>query len=168
MMPTLQVDDRLVASMRGPGALQRGDVILFDVGNAIYIQRLAALPGDRIEIIGGVVFLNGTQVPQTVVAQETAVNSQGEPSRRLFEQFPGEARAHQILDSGPARFDDMPEQLVPPGHVFVLGDNRDHSADSRMPRDEMGVGLLPISDIRGRALFYLWGPSGRMGEPLTP
>ena len=92
---------------------------------------------------------------------------QGLRARRLAERFPGEAAPHEIYDTGYSQGDDMAERLVAPGHVFVLGDNRDHSADSRFTRADLGVEQLPIRDIRGRALFYLWGPSGRMGEPLN-
>ena len=50
-----------------------------------------------------------------------------------------------------ARLDDMAEMTVPPEHLFVMGDNRDHSADSRIPADEGGVGLLPFGNMIGRA-----------------
>jgi len=169
MAPTLLVNDRFVASMRGPGELRRGDIIVFDVGGPIYVKRVAALAGDRIAMRDGVVVLNGRPVPQRLVRSER-IESLGMLTevRRLSEQFPGEAAPHEIYDSGDWSFDDMAERVVAPGHVFVLGDNRDHSADSRVPRAEMGVEQLPIADIRGRALFHTWGPSGRMGVPLTP
>ena len=167
MMPTLLVNDRLVASMRGPGELRRGDIILLSVGSAIYIKRVAALPGDRIAMRGGIVILNGTPVAQRFLRTDPVEASAfGNQARRITEQFPGETRAHEIYDLGSSPGDDMAEQLVVQGHVFVLGDNRDRSADSRFQRSEQGVEQLPISDIRGRALFYTWGPSGRMGEAL--
>ena len=84
----------------------------------------------------------------------------------LAERFPGEGRPHSIYDFGPNRVDDMPEQRVAPGHVFVLGDNRDRSADSRVPQPEMGVEQLPIDHIVGRAIFITWAANGRHGVNL--
>lgn len=166
MSPTLVKGDRLIGSMRSRD-LRRGDVALFRVGEATYIKRVAALPGDRIAMESGVVVLNGRSVPQRQVALEKIAEpwAQG-PLRRLRERFPGESQWHEIYDSGITEVDDMAEVTVPPGHLFVLGDHRDRSADSRVPRDMQGVELLPISDIQGRALFYTWGPSGRMGEAI--
>lgn len=167
MAPTLLVNDRLLASMGRPAELRRGDIVLLDVGGSLYIQRVAALPGDRIEMIDGIVFINGRAVAQRLVRRERVAGPLGEvDARRLAEQFPGEAAPHEIYDDSDTIFDDMAQQRVAEGHVFVLGDNRDHSADSRVPREEMGVEQLPVGDIRGRAVAYLWGPSGRFGERL--
>ncbi len=168
MAPTLLPNDRLVASMQGAGQLSRGEIILLDVNGHIYIKRVAALPGDRIAMVDGVVVLNGSPVRQRLVAiDRVPISSSGDSARRLSEQFPGEAAPHEIYDSGHSDLDDMAERVVQPDHVFVLGDNRDHSADSRVSRTEWGVEQLPIGDIRGRALFRTWGPSGKMGERLN-
>ena len=168
MAPTLLKSDRMVASMWGPGTLKRGDIVIFRLGNAFYVKRIAALPGDEIGMRAGLVSLNGQPVPQRFLRRETIDDGRPMPVRRLSEQFPGEARPHEIYDSGPNLLDEYGPVRVAPGHVFVLGDNRDFSADSRVPRVEMGVEQLAIAEIRGKALFYAWGPSRRTGEAITP
>lgn len=166
MAPTLVKNDRLVASMR-VGPLRRGDIILFNLGDQIYVKRVAGLPGDRIALVDGIVILNGQPVPQRAVRIESLrTGTYGSPVRRLQEQFPGEAAPHEIYDGGVSPGDNFAEQLVGPEHVFVLGDNRDESADSRYSRDVYGVEQLAVGDIIGRPLFYLWGPSRRLGERL--
>jgi signal peptidase I len=167
MMPTLAKNDRLVAAMHGAGELRRGDLILFRMpGDNIYIKRVAALPGDRIAVSAGIVVLNGQAVPQRFLREDPLGDSPGLTSaRRLAERFPGEAQDHQIYDSGPSDVDDMAEQTVPAGFVFVLGDHRDRSADSRVPREAMGVELLPLGDIEGRPQFQTW-PRPKIGLRL--
>jgi signal peptidase I len=166
MAPTLEKGDRLVAYMNGGGDLRRGDIVLVAVGKATYVKRVAALAGDTIGMSDGIVHLNGRAVPQRLLGEERRVDWNGPHlARRLAERFPGEAAEHWILDFGPTDVDEMPERRIPPGFLFVLGDNRDHSADSRVPREQDGVDLLPIQDVRGRALFYTW-PRAKMGRKL--
>jgi signal peptidase I len=167
MMPTLSVNDRLLALMRAPAELRRGDIILFRVRDATYVKRLAALPGDRIAFVKGQMILNGHPIPQQPIGgMPTPPGPYGDRAMRLREHFPGENGDHFILDSGVSEEDDVAEQIVAPGHVFVLGDNRDNSADSRVPRVDQGVEQLPIADIRGTPLFYTWGPSHRFGRAV--
>jgi signal peptidase I len=168
MAPSLLKNDRIVAAMGAPSRFRRGEVILFRVGPNVYIKRIAGLPGDRIAVKGGIVVLNGVAVPQSFERNEPEASADGSPVRRLREAFPGESGSHEIYDDGVSMEDDYVETLVGPGHLFVLGDNRDNSADSRVPRSEFGVEQLPIADIVGRALYYTWGPSHRSGQRINP
>jgi signal peptidase I len=157
--------------MRGPGDLKRGDVVLVETdGGAIYISRVAALPGDQIGLVDGIVFLNGQPVTQRRIGadpppRDEATDGQTE-AIRLAEQFPGEAAPHEIYDLGRRPADDYPPTQIPPGHIFLLGDNRDNAADSRIPRNLMGLELVPVERVRGRPLFYTWGSSRPMGTPI--
>ena len=107
MMPTLVKDDRIVGSMQSfgleqieDGSLRRGDILLINVHNSVYVKRLAGLPGDRIAVVEGIVHLNGRPVPQRLLRLESGQNRFGGRTRRLTEQFPGERRPHEIYDMG--------------------------------------------------------------------
>lgn len=158
MAPTLEKGDRFVAFMNGGGDLERGDIVLVAVGESTYVKRVAALAGDTIGLTDGNVVLNGRVVAQHFLKAERRPEVPGAPpARRLAEQFPGETAPHEILDMGPSDVDQFPALRVPRGFAFLLGDNRDRSADSRVPRTAMGVGLLPVADVKGRPLFCTFG-----------
>lgn len=146
-----------------------------------YIKRVVALPGDRIAVRNGQIVLNGDPVPQraeppldlpidgnstclgfnepTFLASDAA----GNPVCRVpvyRETLPNGA-TYLIIDHIAQSLDDVPEQVVPEGSVFVMGDNRDHSADSRETLDPRGLlGPVPLENIGGRAEFITFSLDG--------
>ncbi len=141
---------------------ERGDVAVFKVprdNSTDYIKRIIGLPGDRVQMKGGQLYLNGEQVPRKLLgdflAQESTIRVQ---VRRFAETLPnvdGGMRTHDIVkmtDTG--GLNDTPEFRVPADHVFAMGDNRDNSSDSRDPTG--GVGFIPIENLVGRAEFIFF------------
>ncbi|MBI1211072.1 MAG: signal peptidase I [Alphaproteobacteria bacterium] len=143
----------------------RGDVVVFAYPanpSIDYIKRIVGLPGDRIRMTGGVLYVNGTPAKMQRVDDfvESLSNGMDVPVPRYRETLP-DGSSHEILDSeANGEYDDTPEFIVPPGHYFMMGDNRDRSNDSRVP--DSGVGFVPEANIIGRAEFVLssWSCSG--------
>jgi signal peptidase I len=138
------------------GTPKRGDVVVFrwpgDTSQA-WVKRVVGLPGDRIQMRQGQLFINDhpATLKQEGMAEAEDDNGNIEHAYRYAETLPNGV-SHAILkmrDNG--RLDNTPEVTVPAGKLFVLGDNRDNSADSRVPVREGGVGLLPMDNLVGRA-----------------
>lgn len=150
----------------------RGDVAVFKLprdGVTDYIKRIVGLPGDRIQVRNGLLFVNGQPVRREP-AGPYVVEGDGpritvKRYRETLPASPGaQPRTHDILeasDDGP--FDNTAEFLVPPGHVFAMGDNRDNSLDSRATG---AVGFVPVENLVGRAefLFFSWDGSANWYE----
>ena len=147
---------RLFAATPAPG-----DVVVFrKPGNETQtlVKRVVATEGDRVQMRAGRLWINGTELPLSADGTGTAENGPTENApgaylvvRRYIETLPN-GRRHVIYkkDWG-AYYDETPEYIVPRGHLFVMGDNRDDSADSRVPPEENGVGFLPVANVMGRA-----------------
>ncbi len=134
---------------------KRGDVVVFrwpGDRSQVWVKRVIGLPGDRIQMRDGQVWINGQPAPLKAdgIGEAEDDNGSDEPAHRYVETLPGGV-SHTIFkihDNG--RLDNTAEVTVPPGHLFVMGDNRDNSADSRVPVREGGVGLLSTDNLVGR------------------
>ena len=138
------------------GTPKRGDVVVFrwpgDRSQA-WVKRVVGLPGDRIQMRQGQLFINdrAASLKPDGIGEAEDDSGGSEPAYRYIETLPnGVTHAiFKLRDNG--RLDNTPEVTVPSDRLFVMGDNRDNSADSRVPVREGGVGLLPMDNLVGRA-----------------
>ncbi len=186
---------------------ERGDVVIATPPgvNQDYIKRVIGLPGDRIAVKGGIVILNGVPIKRAPVREMrlpvdanspchdmeypglrmTGTTKQGYCRLPVYRETLPNGRSYDTIDMGPDHVgDDFGPVTVPDNHVFLMGDNRDHSADSRFSIQERGLGgAVPWENIGGRAELItfsldgssvLWNPvswftalrSGRAGTSL--
>ena len=203
--PTFHILPRMEGRLFG-SLPERGDIVILTPkdASADWIKRVIGLPGDTVELRGGQIFLNGIAVQQEfqpdlqvpIDANSPCglefpglqgANSSGEPVCNLpilRETLPNGV-SYDIIDLGPKRTDDFSPIIVPAGQVFVMGDNRDLSADSRVSMRDGGLdGPIPWENIGGRAEFITfsldgsttWNPlswwgafrTGRAGTSLRP
>ena len=162
----------------------RGDVVVFrhPSEDSDLIKRVIGLPGDTVEVRQGQLILNGRLVPRRPLppakvpvtanspcravppATPTLIVTSGTPTcvyHSFLETLPG-GPSYSVLDQvddGVA--DDFAEVRVPAGHVFLMGDNRDDSLDSRFPSYAGGIGMVPTENLIGRASFTFWSTDGR-------
>ena len=152
---------------------KRGDIIVFKLprdNRTDYIKRLIGVPGDRVQMKDGLLYLNGQLVPRVVkeTVLETGGTSVVRPVQRVQETLPG-GRTYLTNDFGTNYdLDNTPEFTVPDGYYFFMGDNRDNSADSRLP-PEIGVGMVPEENLVGRARVVLvsWSQGASLFKPWT-
>ena len=204
MMPTLIKGDRLVVSKYPYGwsfasltfhplpfekgrlfsrMPARGDVVIVvpPGRRTDYIKRVIGLPGDTLAVHGGVLSINGHDVPRVRMPDamipidanvpcddpRTALHIVTEGSKRFCrlpvyrETLPNGVR-YDTIDLGyNPMSDDYGPITIPAGHVFLMGDNRDNSADSRFPASEEGLGgPVPVENIGGRAEFITFSLDG--------
>ena len=168
MVPTLLTGDELIGSKFAYGfskyslpigtlpdfhgrfldrAPVRGDVIVFRLPRdpaTTYVKRLIGMPGDRIQMKAGRLYINDTLVPR----REVGTYDGG----TLYVETLPNGREHEMIEtSDHDRLDDTPVFTVPEHHYFMMGDNRDNSLDSRVSEADGGVGFVPEENLVARA-----------------
>ena len=169
----------------------RGDIVVLKSPRAHddWIKRVIGLPGDTVQMKDGVLWLNGKAVPKLaetpaeipvsansdcntpIDAQYRTTDAGGRAVCRLprFRETLPNGRSYDVLDLAQTPQDDTDPVVVPEGHVFVMGDNRDNSEDSRFDPLIGGIGLLPVENLVGRAEFTTFSLDGstEWWNPLT-
>ena len=139
---------------------ERGDVVVFRFPpkpTEDYIKRVVGVPGDRVQMISGVLHINGEPVKleRTTDRIETAEDGSERHVARYYETLPGGVKHIILKRMEAAQFDDTQEYKVPPGKYFMMGDNRDNSNDSRGD-----VGFVPEQNLVGRAQIVFFSHDG--------
>ncbi|PZO78404.1 MAG: signal peptidase I [Mesorhizobium amorphae] len=141
-------------------APERGDVVVFKFPpnpSIDYIKRVIGLPGDTVQVRGGQLFINNQAVPREKVGEidNPDITEQNRPVDVYRETLPNGV-SYDTLDLTPNGIgDETQEFVVPPGHYFMMGDNRDNSTDSRF-----NVGFVPEENLVGRANIIFFSIAG--------
>jgi signal peptidase I len=160
---------------------ERGDVVVFKAppaNDVDYIKRVIGLPGDMIEMREGQVWLNGNPIPKKRIANFVVPVSPNTKCRYVefterlsdgtlqcsypqFEETLPNGRKYRVLDLGAVEKDDTEVFVVPENHLFMMGDNRDNSEDSRFPAVVgRGIGTVPMENLVGRAQIGYFSTDG--------
>ena len=178
MKPNLIIGDFITVTPVGPN-LSPGDVLVFQhpVHGHHFIKRLIGKPGDKLQIVDGLVYINGvvaSQRPDGYFIEKQLVQGSHRSRPRctnlvgdggickkeqILEVLPN-GHEQKILNIGSQRSDNTPVYLVPEGHYFFLGDNRDNSSDSRVSNAAGGVGFVPLENVVGRASRVVFSSAG--------
>ena len=170
---------------------ERGDVVVFRAPGTDedFVKRVIGLPGDTLEVRGGMLVINGRAIPREQAGTFAMPVSANSPCRVVAGATPMVTRAddggtaclypvfreklpdghsYRVIDQvDNPRADNVAPTVVPEGHLFLMGDNRDDSLDSRFSPQEGGIGFVPVENLIGRATFIFWSTDGT-AEYLKP
>jgi signal peptidase I len=169
MFPTLRIGDHIftLANVYTDEVPPRGQIVVFKYPpdrKTDYIKRIVGWPGDRIQLRNGRLYINEQLVSREPVPDAGIEDPDGPHLNIYRETLPGGA-TYLIAESGDDEFlDNTKVFAVPDGTVFLLGDNRDHSSDSRISDT---VGYVPLALLRDQPLFVYWSKDlKRIGEKI--
>ncbi|HEV3493187.1 MAG TPA: signal peptidase I [Reyranella sp.] len=155
-MPTLSTTDYVLVDTYHPGSAPGyGDVVVFRHPRdpkVDYIKRAVGLPGDRVQLRDGILYLNGKPVPR-----EPEAGAADDPAFKQYRETLPNGRAYSVLETSESAAQSTEEFNVPPGFFFVLGDNRGNSLDSRYK----DLGYIPIANVIGivRTIYWTTAPT---------
>jgi len=158
MFPTVRLGDYIFAraNVYTNEVPPRGRIVVFKYPpdrKTDYIKRVVGLPGDRIQLRDGRLYINEQLVPREPVP-DADVEDSDDPRLNIYrETLPGGGTYLIAETSDDEPLDNTQVFVVPDGNVFLLGDNRDHSSDGRLSD---GVGCVPLALLRDKPLFVYW------------
>jgi signal peptidase I len=163
---------------------ERGDVVVFRAPGTDedFVKRVIGLPGDTLEVRGGMLVINGRPIPREQAGTFAMPISANSPCRvvagatpmvrptddggtaclyPVFRETLPDGHSYRVIDQVEnPRADNVAPTAVPEGHLFLMGDNRDDSLDSRFSPQEGGIGFVPVDNLIGRATFIFWSTDG--------
>ena len=156
--PTLRPGDAVMVRRTALATLVRGDFVVYEVKSfSTFVHRIIGLPGDRIQVRGGILHINGLPVTRRPIERPAGLQEDGS----YYEESLPDGAVHPIREVDDDEFgDNTQEHVVPTGHVFVMGDNRDNASDSRY------MGSIALDRVLGKASYVMSEDFDRMGLPL--